>query len=111
MNLKDLTLGELATLKNLFDKAQSCDNSPYIIGGNYLIRTVTMTLAGKIVKVFSNEIELTDASWVADTGRFAEAINTSKFEDVEKPQKDKVIVGRNAIVDAWQIDSLPTETK
>ena len=53
------------------------------IGANYLIRTATMIDAGKLVAVTEHELVLEDASWIADTGRFGKALETSSFNEVE----------------------------
>lgn len=85
---------------------------PYIIGADYFIRTVTMAQSGKLVKVFQQELVLTNAAWVADTGRFTEALASGDFSEVEMfPAGEEVIVGRGAISDAVQIKSLPSVQK
>lgn len=85
---------------------------PYEIERNYLIRTVTMIQAGKLAEVFSQELVLTNAAWIADTGRFSTALEKCEFSEVEMfPAGSRVIVNRSAIIDAVQIDKLPTETK
>ena len=74
------------------------------IGENYLIRTVTMTLTGKLKIIGDKELVLSDAAWIADTGRFSEALeDQDKFNEVE-PFKNDVIVGRGSIVDASKIN-------
>lgn len=84
------------------------DNSgPYIVGANYLIRTVTMTLTGCLAAVYDQELVLTSAAWIADTGRFADAFTTGKFDEIEPFPDGEVIVGRGAVVDAarwlWEL--------
>ena len=81
------------------------------IGANYLIRTATMIDAGKLVAVTGNELVLEDASWIADTGRFGKALETCSFNEVEMFPACQVIVGRGSLIDAVQIDELPTKTK
>ena len=81
---------------------------PYELGKNYLIRTVTMITTGKVVAVTGQEIVLTDAAWIADTGRFADALRTGSFAEVEPFLDGEVIVGRAAVIDACQVQfSLP----
>ena len=81
------------------------------IGANYLIRTATMIDAGKLVAVTEHELVLEDASWIADTGRFGKALETSSFNEVEMFPTGQVIVGRGSLIDAVQIANLPTKTK
>jgi hypothetical protein len=72
---------------------------PWKIGEAYLIRTVTYFLVGRLTWVGTTELVLLDAAWVADTGRFATALATGRFSEVE-PFSGPVIVGRSAIIDA-----------
>lgn len=85
--------------------------SAWEIGKNYLIRTVTMIDTGRLVAVSYHELVLEDAAWIADTGRFAQAIASAEFSDVEPFPNGRVIVGRGAIVDAVQIPKLPRQQK
>jgi hypothetical protein len=85
--------------------------SPWEIGLSYLIRTVTMIQVGRLIAIYPAELLLESASWVADTGRFHDALTTGKLNEIE-PFPDRAIVGRGAIVDAaiWPHD-LPTAQK
>jgi len=76
-------------------------NQPYKVGETYLIRTVTTYWAGRIVAVGDKEIVMVDAAWIADTGRFNEAVKSGSFSEVEPvPTGTEIVVGRGAIVDA-----------
>lgn len=85
--------------------------SPLRVGNNVLIRTVTHYQTGKIVALNPLEIVLIDAAWIADTGRFHEALRTGKLNEVE-PYVGAVSVNRGAVVDVtdW-VSALPLETK
>lgn len=83
----------------------------WIIGKNYLIRTVTMIDTGRLVDIGEHELVLEDAAWIADTGRFESALKQCEFLEVEMFPKGQVIIGRGSIIDAVQIDKLPTEGK
>lgn len=85
--------------------------SPWEIGKNYLIRTVTMIDTGRLVAVTDHELVLEDAAWIADTGRFANALVSAEFCEVEPFPAGQVIIGRGAIIDACQIHTLPREQK
>lgn len=78
------------------------DASPWdhFLGKNVLIRTVTMTLTGRLVAVADMELVLEDAAWVADTGRFADALAEGTLNEVEPFPTGRVLVGRGAVVDA-----------
>lgn len=82
---------------------------PYKIGAIYLIRTVTMIDTGRLVEVTDQELVLEDAAWIADTGRFSDALAKSKFNEVEPFPDGRVIVGRNAVIDAVEIEAAPRE--
>lgn len=86
------------------------DTAPFSIGTAYIIRTVTHTYTGRLVWLSDKELVFDDASWIADSGRWMNAIKKGTLEEVEP--MGTVIVGRGAIVDAtvWTHD-LPTKQK
>jgi hypothetical protein len=53
------------------------------VGQKLFIRTVTYHLLGEVVKRAGNLLELKDASWVADSGRFMNAIKEGTLNEVE----------------------------
>jgi len=75
---------------------------PYIIGKSMIIRTVTMIDTGRLVEVHDQELVLEDAAWVADTGRYADALKNGSLSEVEPYPDGRVIVGRGSIVDACE---------
>jgi hypothetical protein len=105
MNIDDLTLGQIKTLAATF--STPVDNSAWDIGENYLIRTVTMIDTGRLVAITAQELVLENAAWIADTGRFADAVEKAEFGEVEPFPAGRVIVGRGSIVDAVKIKTLP----
>ena len=110
MKFDDLTVGEARQLAAMFQSPLQ-DGSPWQIGKNYLIRTVTMIDTGKVVAVTAQEIVLEDAAWIADTGRFAQALESVEFVEVEPFPSGKVIIGRGSIVDAVEVKTLPRKQK
>lgn len=111
MNLNELTLGQIKELQNLFSKQSITEDCPFEVGENYLIRTVTFTLTGKIKSKTSQFLVLQDADWIADTGRFSEALeNQDKFNEVE-PFRNDAIVSKGSIVDATKIVKLIRKMK
>lgn len=86
-------------------------NGAWMIGECYLIRTVTMMDVGRLVYIDDKELVLAEASWIADSGRFNDALRTGKLNEVE-PFDDEAIIGRGAIIDAvvWKT-SLPKDQK
>ena len=88
------------------------DFHPYKIGGMYQIRSVTHIVTGRVVSVGPQEIVLVDAAWVADTGRYMNAVATGDYAEVEPyPDGALVIVGRAAVVDSVTIPKLPRVQK
>jgi hypothetical protein len=81
------------------------------IGQHYLIRTVTMIDTGRLVAVTPHELVLEDAAWIADTGRFAQALQSESFSEVEPFPDGRLIIGRGAIVDAVQITKAQRQQK
>jgi hypothetical protein len=111
MDIKDLTLRQIEELQLLFGAKTVSDDSAYEIGKIYCFRTVTMIDTGRLVKVTSQELVLEDAAWIADTGRFADAIKKAEFGEVEPFPDGKVIIGRGALIDGVQITKAPRSQK
>jgi hypothetical protein len=110
MSLENMTIKEFKEVSNLLSGG-SKEESPFIVGENYLIRTVTFTYSGKLKSKTNMFLVLESASWIADTGRYNECLkDQSKFNEVE-PYKYDVIVACGAIVDATKIDTLITSVK
>jgi len=72
----------------------------WVIGQLYFIRTVTLYHVGELVSIDDHEITLRDAAWVVDTGRFSEALKTGQVAEVEPFPDGISVVGRGALVDA-----------
>ena len=79
------------------------------VGRSYFIRTVTFHYVGKFVAERGKFIELEDASWVADSGRWNNALRTGELSEVE-PYPFGVAINSDSIVDIslWKHD-LPKE--
>jgi len=100
MNIEKMTIGEAKELAKLFGTKPA---SPFRVGATYLIRTVTMTWYGTVKSADGKFIILKDASWIADTGRYSEALkDANNFDEVEPTQTD-VFVATGAIVDATEM--------
>jgi len=113
MSLENLKLGEILPLLSLL--SGNTDATSFILGKSYLIRTVTHISVGRVKQISSQEILLEDASWIADTGRFHDAlkngIETLSSSEVE-PFVDDVVIGRGAIIDATEYrHALPRDQK
>jgi hypothetical protein len=81
-----------------------------IIGKNFFFRTVTYHLVGKVEKIIDDFIVLKDASWVADSGRFSNAIKKGTLSEVE-PVGDAML-NIKTVTDFFPWNhKLPTEQK
>lgn len=109
MDIDNLTIKEVKHLQSLLKG--NGETHPYQVGKNYFIRTVTHHYTGKLEKVTSKELILSDAAWIADDGRFMNALKEGKLNEIE-PFQDDVIIGRGAVLDAtiWR-HALPREQK
>jgi len=66
-------------------------------GKNWFIRTVTYHWVGKVEKITGKFMILKDASWVADSGRFMNAIKEGTLNEVEPV--GNAIINMETIVD------------
>jgi hypothetical protein len=88
------------------EKALGCNPSsapastehPYTLGQNYLVETVTKYYLGRLSWVGSQELVLDDAAWIADTGRYNEALANGTANEVEPCPDGPTIIGRGSIV-------------
>lgn len=84
---------------------------PFEVGKSYLIRTVTLYYTGRVVNITGKFIELEEAAWIADTGRWADASKSGDFNEVE-PFANNPWVNTDSIVDFQEITyKLPTKQK
>jgi len=59
------------------------DNYEQLVGKSLFMRTVTYHVVGKVEKVVGTFLLLSNASWVASSGRFMNAIKEGKLDEVE----------------------------
>ena len=111
-NVDNLTYGQIKELKALLGSGVSGNQDhPFEIGKKYLIRTVTMIQTGMIKAVRGKFLVLEQAAWIADTGRFSEALeDQEKMKEVE-PFKNDAIVNMDTIIDATEITVLIRKLK
>jgi hypothetical protein len=83
---------------------------PFQIGKSYFIRTVTYHLVGLVTNIVGDFLVLKDAAWVADSGRFMQAIKDGKLSEVEPV--GEALVNTGSITDAFPWNhSLPKDQK
>lgn len=111
MEIENLTLKQIREIASMTNGAATRDDSAWRIGKIYLIRTVTMIDTGRLVAVTPQELVLEDAAWIADTGRFADALEKAEFGEVEPFPAGRVVLGRGAVIDAVEIKLAPRSQK
>lgn len=116
INTDELTLGQLKELQAIAcGGGVPCGSRrlPMPIGTAVFIRTVTHHYTGRVVDVAEEEVALEDAAWIADDGRFAQAIAEGKLSEVEPyPDGRRVTINRGAIIDWCEFgSSLPRSQK
>lgn len=115
INVEDLTLRQIREVQGLVPPLANPNSTPaphpYVIGESVFIRTVTYHYTGRVAAVYPGEIVLTDAAWVADSGRWSVALTTGSLTEVE-PYPGEVIISRGSIVDVsrW-LHPLPRTVK
>lgn len=84
---------------------------PFEVDKAYLFCGVTRYFVGRVTRITGQFVELAEASWVASTGRFSEAVSRFTLEEVERVP-DGWIVNTAALNDAgpWN-GPLPQVTK
>ena len=84
---------------------------PFKVGEKYFVRTVTHYMLGKLEEITGNFLVFSSASWIADTGRFADFLSNGKADEVE-PVKGLYRLSVGSIVDAFDWEhNLPKEQK
>ena len=106
-----MELEDVLKVVEVLSKKTEAENPVWEVGKQYLVRTVTHYLTGKLERVTRQELVLSDAAWIADTGRYYDALRDGKFNEVE-PIIGNAIIGRGAIADAVEWNhKLPKEQK
>lgn len=111
MNIDDLTIKEARQIATMFSGGSCQKRLPFELGKSYLIRTVTHIDVGRVTAIVGDFVELEDASWIADTGRYHDCLAKGVFSEVE-PYPNGTAVNSCAIIDRtpWPHD-LPRERK
>ena len=81
-----------------------------LVGKAYFFRTVTYHLVGEVVSKTGMVLQLKNASWVADSGRFMNAIKNGTLKEVEP--LGVAFINLNTVTDFFPWNhSLPKEQK
>ena len=113
-NIEDLTIKQVRELQSLVSGNGASEPHPWEVGKNYFIRTVTHYATGTLEAVHPQELVLSKACWIADTGRLGDQWDKAPedmFSEVEPFGSGRVIFGRGAVIDARTIDNIPASQK
>jgi len=83
-----------------------------LVGGKYFFRTVTYHSLGEVVKIVGKFAYLKNASWIADSGRFNEALKGNWTDNAEIEPVGNMFINLDTVVDffPWK-HKLPTNVK
>ena len=100
------------SIKDQLQPQEQIDVSGFedMIGKKFFFRSVTYHHVGLVKKVWGNIIELEDASWVADSGRFMNAIKEGTLKEVEPSGTVFINMAANIDFLPWN-HPLPTKQK
>lgn len=73
---------------------------PYRVGEKLFIRTVTHHFTGRVTSIVGKFLILEDAAWIADDGRFMEAINDGKLSEIE-PVNVPITLNTDSFIDSY----------
>lgn len=107
-------MNKLELIKALLNEENSQPSErrvPFQIGDKILACTVTRYFTGRVANVLDRFIQLEDAAWIADTGRYMSAIENGTFNEIE-PIFGEHWVNMDTIVDFTKLSiTLPRKQK
>jgi hypothetical protein len=111
IDINQLTLGQIKEIQALAASPAQPQSTAYEVGKCYLIRTATYHVVGRLARITDSDLVLENASWVADSGRFHNALRDGKLNEVESFVRP-VIVSRGGLIDGTEwIHPLPDAQK
>ena len=94
----------------LADGGREINSYEDMVGSKFFFRTVTYHLVGEVKKVVGRFVQLKNASWIADSGRFMNAIKDGTLNEVEPV--GVAFLNMDTVTDFFPwIHKLPTEQK
>ena len=109
INVSDETY-EKIKLQLQADEVLDISKMEDLIGKSFYFRTVTYHQVGRVVKIIGNLLQLENASWVAYSGRFTQAIKEGILDEVEPVGTFFVNIYALSDMCPWN-HSLPKEQK
>jgi len=99
-------------IKDQLSQEEIIDVESYqdLVGKQFFFRTVTYHMVGKVTKIIGDFLRLEQASWIADSGRFSQAVKTGSFSEIEPV--GTCFVNLKSVTDFFPANyKLPTEQK
>ena len=82
-----------------------------LVGKNVFVRTVTHHFTGRLASHDSHFLELEEAAWIADDGRFTQALADGALSEIE-PYPGSFLVATGALIDVSEwLHALPRDQK
>ncbi len=88
-----------AILETKCSDNSTTSNLPFKIGEAWFFRTVTHHHTGRIRAIYGKFLVLDDCAWIADDGRFNEALAKGTLKEVE-PMPNGSVINTDSIIDA-----------
>ena len=105
IDIDNLTVKELREICRLACGTNSTPTQskrlPMPIGTKVFVRTVTHHFTGRVTACAEEEVELSDAAWIADDGSFNPALVEGKLAEVE-PYPQPITLNRGAFIE-WTV--------
>jgi len=103
MNIDDLTIAQakqLAAMLGGIIASPSTKRIPIAVGSKVFVRTVTHHYTGLVIACTEEELQLKEAAWIADDGRFGTSLKAFEFSEVEPyPAELHPILNRGSFID------------
>jgi hypothetical protein len=104
-------LSKLSENKQTYELEFAQPPIPFEIGKSYLIRTVTLYYTGRVKTITGKFIQLEEAAWIPDTGRWEQASADGSFNEIE-PFATNPWINTDSVIDMQEITyKLPTKQK
>ncbi len=99
IEVSDETWSKIKEIVNEDTESFELNDIDDFIGKKLFIRTVTYHMTGKVKARIGNFFHLVDAAWIADSGRFMNAIKEGTLSEVEPV--GEAMININSIVDMF----------
>jgi len=111
LNIDSLTVGEIKEISKMIGGGTSCKKRITKDGDKIFIRTLTYHYTGRVVCETDDVIILKDGAWIADSGRFMDAISNGTLKEIEPIEACLKILKQNiSDIIEWKHD-LPKNQK